>query len=66
MCAPCGEIQVSRPEFRPASRICYLQATEIVKTTARTSGRDTWRNVSDSGRNPGQVAVFTDEETQNC
>jgi len=35
MCAPSGEIQVSWPEYRPASRICYLQANEIVKTTAR-------------------------------
>ena len=33
-CAPSGEIKVSRPEYGPASRICYLQVNEIVKTTA--------------------------------
>jgi hypothetical protein len=34
-CALSGEIKVSRPGYGPASRICYLQANEIVKTTAR-------------------------------
>lgn len=34
-CTPSGEIQVSWPEYEPARRICYLQATEIVKTKAR-------------------------------
>lgn len=34
-CAPSGEIKESWPEYGPGSRICYLQANEIVKTTAR-------------------------------
>jgi hypothetical protein len=34
-CTTSGEIKASWPEYEPASRICYLQVTEIVKTTAR-------------------------------
>ena len=64
-CAPSGEIKVSRPEYGPASRICYLQANEIVKTTARDYQERKWRIAADSGRNSGQVVVYADEKPSN-
>ena len=65
MCTPSGEIKVSWPEYRPAGRICYPQANGIVRTTARDHQEGTWRNVSDSGRNVGHVAVYADEKLNN-
>jgi hypothetical protein len=60
-CALSSEIQVSWPEYGPAGRICYLQANEIVKTTAEIIRKGKWRIAANSGRNLGQVAVYTDE-----
>jgi len=60
-CTPSGEIKVSWPEYEPASRICYLQATEIVQTTARDYQERHMAQRFRQCRNLGQVAMYTDE-----